>query len=217
MRSTSIHTGNKPVEGLKAAHSTSSTCERLCPSSSASICSCLYFLLKNPSCEGNKWSSGYNIWYKNSESIKQLSTYFKTDFCGYGQFPVKNNKKALIKGTRPIFLYPDTDSKYTFVILTNYTNHMLLLFSTLKWLSPKTNTFHSNPTAPASSNSPPIMLPTITPTGTSAVSPGLLMVSTTWTEAETSHDHTSNHDHRVEGSTVTFCNWEIQIHFFLFV
>lgn len=44
-----------------------------------------------------------------------------------------------------------------------------------------TLTFHSSPTTRASSSRPPMTLPTITPTGTSAFSPGLLTVSGTCT------------------------------------
>lgn len=41
-------------------------------------------------------------------------------------------------------------------------------------------TFHSSPTTRASSSRPAMTLPTITPTGTSPFSPGLLTVSGTW-------------------------------------
>lgn len=42
-------------------------------------------------------------------------------------------------------------------------------------------TFHRSPTARANSSSPATTLPAITPTGTSPFTPGLLMVTTTWT------------------------------------
>lgn len=74
-----------------------------------------------------------------------------------------------------------TNTHWTFL---SFINNLLML----KLFSSRCGqilTFHNSPTASANSSSPAMTLPTITPTGTSPFSPGLLMVTSTWSSSRT--------------------------------